>query len=384
MSTEADLVFAALANKSGLTPASAYSITDHARYVLLNGSSGGGGITPPVGDIGGTAGAPTVVSTHLAAPLPVNQGGTGSTTQNTNPGDTTTKSYVDAAIAALQLKPEAQWGTTAALPTNTYLAGVITAVGNGALSVDSNAPAVGDRVLVKNEVTQANDGLYSVTATGSAGAVFVLTRVTDMNTNASIPGALVIVQKGTVNAGSMWGVFNPGPFTIGTTAIVWTGLDVGPDLVAGTGIVITGSTIAANTLDTIPAPAAAVAFNAKKGTGIANGTAATDIAAFGQISLVPVNTQVASYTLVLADAGECVELNVAGSNTLTVPLNATVAYPIGTVIEVCQYGAGQTTITATGGVTIHTAQSLTTRAQYSTVCLRKRATDEWILSGDLT
>jgi hypothetical protein len=283
MTTLSDLVFAALANKSGLTPASSYSMADHAMYVLTNGSSGGGGITPPVGDIGGTSGAPTVVSTHLSAALPVNQGGTGSTTQNTNAGDSVTKSYVDAAIAALDLKPEAQWATTAALAANTYLTGVITETGNGALTVDGTAVAVNDRVLVKNEATQQNNGLYSVTATGSGAAPFVLTRVADMNTNASIPGALVVIQKGTVNAGSLWGVFNPGPFIIGTTAIVWSGLDVGPDLVAGSGITVTGSTIAAKTLDLLPAPAAAVAFNAQKITGLANGSGAQDAAAFGQI-----------------------------------------------------------------------------------------------------
>jgi hypothetical protein len=43
---------------------------------------GGGGITPPAGDIGGTTAAPTVVNTHLAAALPISQGGTGSATQN--------------------------------------------------------------------------------------------------------------------------------------------------------------------------------------------------------------------------------------------------------------------------------------------------------------
>jgi hypothetical protein len=101
-------------------------------------------------------------------------------------------------------------------------------------------------------------------------------------------------------------------------------------------------------------------------------------------SQIAENTQTANYVLALTDAGACVEMNVAAANTLTVPLNATVAFPIGTVIEVCQFGAGQTTITAAGGVTIHNASSLTTRTQYSTVSLRKRGTDEWVLSGDVT
>jgi hypothetical protein len=92
----------------------------------------------------------------------------------------------------------------------------------------------------------------------------------------------------------------------------------------------------------------------------------------------------ADYVLVLADMGSAIEMNVAGANTLTVPPNSSVAFPIGTVVEVMQYGAGQTTLTPGSGVTIRTASSLTTRAQYSTVSVRKTATDEWVAAGDLT
>lgn len=102
------------------------------------------------------------------------------------------------------------------------------------------------------------------------------------------------------------------------------------------------------------------------------------------LTAVSVNTQTASYTLVLADAGKVVEMNVAGANTLTVPPNSSVAFPVGTIIEVHQYGAGQVTLTPGAGVTLRNPSSLTTRAQYSTVALRKRATDEWVVSGDLT
>lgn len=102
------------------------------------------------------------------------------------------------------------------------------------------------------------------------------------------------------------------------------------------------------------------------------------------IASVTANTQTASYTLVLADAGRAVEMNVASGNTLTVPPNSAVAFPIGTVVEVAQYGAGQVTLTPGAGVTLLTASSLTTRARYSVVSLRKRGTDEWVAAGDLT
>lgn len=96
------------------------------------------------------------------------------------------------------------------------------------------------------------------------------------------------------------------------------------------------------------------------------------------------NLQTSSYVLVLVDAGNVIEMNVASANTLTVPPSSSVAFPIGTIIEVLQYGAGQTTLTPGAGVTIRTASSLTTRTRYSSVSLRKRATDEWVAGGDLT
>ncbi len=89
-----------------------------------------------------------------------------------------------------------------------------------------------------------------------------------------------------------------------------------------------------------------------------------------------------AYTLVLADKGKTVEMNNAAANTLTVPPNSAVAFPVGTILQVYQAGVGQTTVVAGTGVTVRNAGTL--RAQYSTAALRKRGTDEWVLSGDLT
>lgn len=91
-----------------------------------------------------------------------------------------------------------------------------------------------------------------------------------------------------------------------------------------------------------------------------------------------------SYTFVLADASRLTEANSASAQTYTVPPNSSVAFPVGTVLEVVRHGAGSLTIAAGAGVTIRTPSTLTARVQYSTIALRQRAANEWVASGDLT
>jgi hypothetical protein len=94
--------------------------------------------------------------------------------------------------------------------------------------------------------------------------------------------------------------------------------------------------------------------------------------------------QTANYTLALSDAGTVVEINSAGAVTVTVPPNSSVAFDIGTLIEVARMGAGTVTLAPDTGVTIRSPGSLLdVSAQYSAVSLRKRATNEWVLVGDL-
>lgn len=97
---------------------------------------------------------------------------------------------------------------------------------------------------------------------------------------------------------------------------------------------------------------------------------------------VSINAQSASYTLVLSDAGKMVEINNGSANTLTVPADSTVNFPIGTQISILQTGAGQTTVNNAVGVTINGTPGLKLRAQWSIATLIKRAADNWVLIGD--
>lgn len=104
----------------------------------------------------------------------------------------------------------------------------------------------------------------------------------------------------------------------------------------------------------------------------------------GSYTRVTFNTQTSDYTLVLADTSRQILMNDASANVLTVPLNSSVAFPVGTVITVFQYGSGQTTISPSIGVTIRSAGArYKLYEQYSSAILTKIDTDEWQLVGDL-
>lgn len=102
------------------------------------------------------------------------------------------------------------------------------------------------------------------------------------------------------------------------------------------------------------------------------------------VSHIAQNSQVASYTLVLTDDGRLINMTVASANTLTIPPNSSVAFPIGTQILINQSGAGQTTITAGSGVTINATPGLKLRVQNSLATCIKIATDTWVAGGDLS
>jgi len=112
---------------------------------------------------------------------------------------------------------------------------------------------------------------------------------------------------------------------------------------------------------------------------VGDGTSAIEFAP----STFLTSAQTASYTLVLADKDKLVEMSNASANTVTVPTNSSVAFPIGTQISILQTNTGQTTVGG-AGVTINGTPGLKLRAQWSSATLIKRAENTWVLIGDLT
>lgn len=171
-------------------------------------------------------------------------------TDPTSAQDAATKNYVDSVAQGLDPKPGARAATAAALPACTYANGTsgvgatLTGNSNGALTVDGYAVAAGDIILVKNQATGAQNGLYDVTQAGSGGTPFILTRNASMDTTGEFQSAYIVVEDaGTTNANSFWVCTNSANPTVGTTAITFSQLNGATQLTAGTGISIVGNTI---------------------------------------------------------------------------------------------------------------------------------------------
>ena len=133
------------------------------------------------------------------------------------------KEYVDQVAQGLDTKPSCKLATTANL-TATYsngTAGVgatLTASANGALVLDTQAGNVNDRILVKDQTTRTENGIYTVTATGDISNPFVLTRSTPEDQPAELSGgAFVFVEEGSLNANNGYTFTHTGAPTFGTT-----------------------------------------------------------------------------------------------------------------------------------------------------------------------
>jgi hypothetical protein len=214
-------------------------------YLAPNGDGSAlTGIT--VSQVSGAAplASPTLTGTPLAP----------TATAGTNTTQIATTAFVNTAISAvaqgLDPKPGARVATTAALPTCTYANGTsgvgatLTGNSNGALTVDSYAVAAGDIVLVKNQAAGLQNGLYDVTQAGSGGTPFILTRNTSMDTTGEFSAAYIVVEDaGTTNANSFWVCTNSVDPTVGTTAITFSQLNGATQLIAGTGVTISGNTV---------------------------------------------------------------------------------------------------------------------------------------------
>lgn len=143
--------------------------------------------------------------------------------------DAATKNYVDAAVNGTDWKQSVRAATTA----NITLSGLQT--------IDGISVLAGERVLVKNQTTATENGLYNA----ASGA---WTRTTDADAAAEVTAGLtVMVEEGTTNADSQWRLTTDGAITLGTTALTFAQIGGATVYTAGTGVTITGNVVAVDT-----------------------------------------------------------------------------------------------------------------------------------------
>jgi len=276
-----------------------------------------------------------------------------------------TKQYVDAATAGLNVHESVDAATTANINLSTD-------VENGD-TLDGVTLATGNRILVKNQTTKSQNGVYVVAASGAP------TRAADYNSAPEVDaGDFIFVESGTTNAKTGWVQTNV-ITTIGTDDIEFTQFSGAGLITAGTNISVSGNQISVISNPTfsglVTASASGVAFS--------DGTQTKE----GVPSRTTISQQSGSYNLStggLTHRDNLIELSSASALTLTIPTNATTAYPVGTSIDILQTGAGQVTIAGAVGVTVNATPGLKLRAQWSSATLFKRATDTWVVMGDLS
>lgn len=121
-------------------------------------------------------------------------------------------------------------------------------------------------------------------------------------------------------------------------------------------------------------------------TGPTGATGASGATGAGGVEAVNAQTGT-TYTFVLTDRDDLVTASNASAQTYTIPLNSSVAFPTGSLVNLIQIGTAQVTVVGAGGVTVlstgATAATPKTRARYSVMTLIKAGTDTWYATGDV-
>jgi hypothetical protein len=271
-------------------------------------------------------------------------------------------------------------------------------IGSASMAVTPNSPA-GMSVLVASGwaavvgTTQPNMGVY----TAFNDATVTLTVTTANPTNPRIDRVVMTIRDAYYT-----GAFNDVIYQIiaGTPA----GSPVAPAIPANSislATIAVGAGVTSIVTGNITDTRVSITTNLPTGdlTEIQAGTGITVTSGTGPIPTIAINSTVAlknleinaqtgtSYTTVLADNGKLITQSNAGAIATTIPLNSSVAYPVGAQLTIAQYGAGQITVSGAGGVTIvstgATAATPKTRAQYSTMTLIQTSTNNWLAVGDI-
>lgn len=311
-------------------------------------------------------------------------------TSPVNSSDVATKAYVDATASSLDVHPAVAYATTTSnVYTATYangtagVGGTLTNSGTlTAFSIDGTTPVVGDRVLIKNQATASQNGIYTVTTVGNGTTAWVLTRSTDADnhiTGQVHAGMFVFVGGGSTLGNSGWveatvGTGSNEQTIIGTDSQTFTQFSGAGTYLAQTPLVLTGNTFSISGLAgygsgyqfvNMNSAGTALAYSTlTAGTGISvtNATGSVTIANTGVTSV-----NVSGGTTGLTTSGGPVTttgtitfagtLNIAngGTGLTTTPANGQIDIGNGTGFTraVLTAGTGVSIVNGTGSITIN-------------------------------
>lgn len=140
-----------------------------------------------------------------------------------------TYSYPSTVPQEFDFKDSVRAASTAALPANTRSGNRLTADANGALAAqDGVTLVVGDRYVVKNEVTGANNGIYTLSALGTGTLPWIMDRAADADASSDVTsGMFVSINEGTTNGDTIWQLTTNDPITLNTTALTFAQFGAG-------------------------------------------------------------------------------------------------------------------------------------------------------------